>query len=491
MASPEVRQEALAVVLVHQDDRDESSILGNTRITAISQEAYDLGVRGAMTVAQAKAKVSDLRVRVVRASQVRRTFAALAEACIAFGATTAVSLDAKWNDEEIVWIDVTGCAHLHGPTEIEGERVMIEKIGSCVRAMGHACRVAIADGPRVAAAVARFAPKGDKPLVIPRGKGAAAMGKLPTTALPIEVDTAQWLQSLGLRRIGDLATLPRDSLGSRLGSHASDVMALVAGDDRAPLRPCVPEELPKESASLEYGIERTDQVLFVAKTLCDRLGARLEGRGEGALLMTLTLTYDRAMVDPSTDRRCLVKMSLPSPLARAADLFSIVRTRVDALGHQALVRAPIVEVAIEVNELARRTRDNLHMFVPEAKADRALPRLCAELAQEIGPTRVGTLVVTDSWVQKERTTLLSYGTKRPKDKPRFYSKDEEPLRLTTLPHGVKVKSQNPVLRSELALWWSPKARPIESFVVAWSDRDQASVLVRVRENESSVVGWMD
>jgi protein ImuB len=491
MASPDVSQAALAVVLVQQDDRDESSILGNTRITAVSPEAHELGVRPMMTVAQAKAKVSDLRVRVVRASQVRRTFAALAEACIAFGATTAVSLDCRWNDEEVVWIDVTGCAHLHGPTSLEGERVLIDKIGACVCAMGHACRVAIADGPRVAAAVARFAPKSDRPLVIPRGKGAAAMRKLPTGALPIDADTAQWLESLGLRRIGDLATLPKDALGSRLGSSASDVMALIDGDDRAPLRPCTPEELPKESASLEYGIERTDQVLFVAKTLCDRLGARLEGRGEGALLLTLTLTYDRAMIDPSLDRQCRVKMSLPSPLARAADLFSIVRTRTEALGHQALVRAPIVEVSLEVNELALRARDNLHMFIPEAKAERALPRLCAELAQEIGPARVGTLAVTDSWVQQERTTLLPYGSKRPKERPRFYSKGAEPLRLTTLPHGVKVETATPVFRSEHALWWSPKARPLESFVVAWSERDRASALVRIRADASAVVGWMD
>ena len=117
--------------------------------------------------------------------------------------------------------------------------------------------------------------------------------------------------------------------------------------------------------------------------------------------------------------------------------------------------------------------------------------MCAELAQEIGPTRVGTLAVTDSWVQQERTALLPYGAKRPKDKPRFYSKGEEPLRLTTLPHGVKVEAATPVFRSEHALWWSPKARPLESFVVAWSERDRASALVRVRADASAVVGWMD
>ncbi len=498
----------LVVVLVSQEDRDELSILGNTRITAVSRDASEIGIRPTMTVAQAKAKASHLRVRVVRASEVQRTFFAIAEACIAFGATTAVSLDARWNDEEVVWIDVTGCAHLHGPTEIEGERVMLGKIESCIRAMGHACRVAIADGPRVAAAVARFAPaRSTKPLVIPRGKSALAMHRLPVAALPIDSTTAQWLESLGLRRIGDLATLPRKALGSRLADGADDVMALIAGDDRAPLRPHVPEVLPSERVSLEYGIEHTEQIVFVAKMLCDRIGARLEGRGEGALKLALELIYDRALIGDK-ERSCdgtspaspergphqVVSIILPTPIARANDLLSIVRTRIDSLGHQELVRAPIVEVALRVAELAQRSQGNLHMFVPEAKAESALPRLCAELAQEIGQSRVGTLIVADSWVAEARTELLPIGARKPKERARLYTKGDEPVRLTSLLPSVRpncVFGSGPVFRSEFTLWWTPKARPLESFVIAWSERDRAMVLVRVSEEGSIITGWMD
>jgi protein ImuB len=475
----------LAVVLEEREDKDERAVLGNTRITAVSDEAWDLSVRPTMTVASAKARVSDLRVRVVHASHVRRTFWSIAEACLAFGATTALSLDARWNDEEIIWIDVTGCAHLHGPTEVEGERALLSKIEAHVGQMGHACRVAIASGPRIAAAVARYAPIASRALCIPQGKSREAMHRLPTIALPIDARAADWLRSLGLRKIGDLASLPRETLGPRLGEHAQDVMLLTDGDDRAPLRPHVPEVLPTERLALEYGIEHTEQVVFVAKMLCDRIGARLSGRGEGALGLSLELVYDRAFVSPGQERVRVLPIVFPSPLWRASDLLDVLRTRIEA----SLVRAPIVEVALRADEVVVRSMETRHMFEPEAKAERALPRLCAELAQELGHDRIGTLSVADAWMPRARTVLLPLGARPPKERARLYLSATEPTRLLSVPHRGTVNRSSVVLHTEGIEWWRGAGGRAD-WVTGWVEEARATALIRVENDDAIVEGWM-
>src|SRR5579859_5590484 len=104
------------------------------------------GIRVGHTVAAARAKRADLRVRVASENAVRDALIRVAEAALAFG--PAVSF---CEQKHVVWVEIGGCSHLH-----DGERGLAAALGERVRALGHACRIAIADGPRIAAAVARF-----------------------------------------------------------------------------------------------------------------------------------------------------------------------------------------------------------------------------------------------------------------------------------------------------------------------------------------------
>ena len=50
--------------------------------------------------------------------------------------------------------------------------------------------------------------------------------------------------------------------------------------------------LPEEAAVFEYGVEGSEALTFIAKTLTDRLAARLAGRAVGASRIELDLTLD-------------------------------------------------------------------------------------------------------------------------------------------------------------------------------------------------------
>ena len=310
----------------------EAALIGNTRLTEVSPEARALGVRAGQTLAAAKAKLGTLLVRVVPQASISAALVSVAEMALAFGATT--SFEAGGDAGDIVWVDVTGCAHLHASaSDPEGERSLGEALVGAVLAMGYACRVAIADGARVAAAVARYGrpDPSDKasPMLVPVLGNARAMGRLPLVALGLSEGAFGWLTKLGVRRVADLQRLPRSGLATRLGSEAvrARVFPLLDGDDRTPLRPHVPPERPFERVVLEYGITHHEALFFVLKRLCDRLALRLEGRVKKAQKLLLRLEVDHA-VSGAPPRDPTLPITLASPLSKADELFSVVRAKV-------------------------------------------------------------------------------------------------------------------------------------------------------------------
>ncbi len=394
----------LAVVIARPGGtiRSERDVLGNTRLDVVSREARASGVRVGHTVAAARAKCALLSVRVVAESAVRTGLARVAEVALAFGPRAAFDVAT-----DVVWVEIGGCAHLLG-----GERELAQALEGRVRALGHACRVSIADGPRIAAAVARFgsarAAAQRSALVVPEGKGDEAMRALPVEALGLEGEDqnlAVWLRDLGLRTCGDLQSLPRRSLGARLGARTKDVMQLLSGEDRAPLDAWHPPEVPEERTELEWGVSSVEALAFVARALCDRLAARLEGRAMAAARIGLVLGLDRALLGEGASSSLSIDVALPVPILRATDLFAVVRTRLERLD----LPAPVLSVTLRALELSSSRPRALDLLAPEPKAERALTPLVAELTADLGAASVGTLVLADTWSPDERTRLMPFG----------------------------------------------------------------------------------
>jgi protein ImuB len=458
LASERLSETALAVVVARPGGavKTERDVLGATKLDVVSRKAHASGARAGQTVAAARAKCADLRVCVIGEDEVRSALERVAEAALAFGPSAAIDVA-----HDVVWVEIGGCAHLHG-----GERGLADALIEKVRARGHACRLAIADGPRIASAVARFGHASRRadlaPMIVPEGKGAAAMRVLPLGALELDGDTMAWLDGLGLRSCGALQKLPRRSLGTRLGSRARDVMQLLDGEDRAALDPWRPPEVPEERATLEWGASSIDALAFVVRALCDRLAARLESRAMAATRVELVLDLDRALcggpgsVAPVDPRRT-VGIVLPAPIVRAGDLFAVVRARLE----RETLPAPALEVTLRAPSMASSSGRTLDLLTPEPKAERALPRLVAEIGAELGEARVGTLGLVDTWSPERRTRLVPFGearaprASRPPYDHALLTSALEPSRLVRgglLPSSV-LDDAKLLARIEAVEWW--------------------------------------
>jgi protein ImuB len=158
-------------------------------------------------------------------------------------------------------------------------------------------------------------------------------------------------------------------------------------------------------------------------------------------------------------------------------------------------------VTLRAPELARRDARPLDLFMAEAKADRALPRLAAELAADLGEDRIGTLSLVSSWIPEERTRLVPFGA--PSSAPSsllasspayapLVSRAAEPVRLVApLPCG-SLRGVKLLARVEAAEWWH---RGIEArdFLAAWTDAERAMAWIEMdRVNgQARIRGWMD
>jgi protein ImuB len=508
-------------IVVAEPPMTETKLLGNTRIDVVSREACALGVQPGQTIAQARARAGDLSVRVVRPEAVRDVLAGLAEVGLAFGATVSFGVAHAYQGDfgDVVWIDVTGCAHLHSRDSREGEALLASRLAGAMTSLGHVCSVAIADGPRVSAMLARAA-AGDMsarsawrreatllldPVVVPPGRNAAAIAPLPVASLPLGADDVRWLAKIGVRTIEDLRALPRDGLSTRLGAAARDVIMLAEGDDRAPLAPYVPPEIPEEETELEYGIEGTQALTFVAKTLTDRLAARLAGRAVAAARVELVLRLDPAIVrDRARERdeppcEANVVLDLPAALSNASDLLAALRPKIERL----VLIAPVLRARLRAPVLVPKRAAALSLFDPQPKADRALPRLIAELVSDLGSDAVSMMALGDSWVPEERSKLVPYGTPPIATKrKRLISNVPEPTRLLPEPRVVArdaIHVTRHLSRIESVEWWKvPPDKPLEArerqpvdYVQAWTDEGAAWVEIDRAKNVARIRGYFD
>ena len=246
-------------------------------VAAACARATRLGLRPGMAVAQAQAMHPGLRVVPEIPEQDQEALERLAAWCLRYTPLTrAVPPDG-------VWLDLTGCAHLHG-----GEAALLSNLAARLSRAGLHNRIALADTPGAAHALAHY---GAQPLTIAAPGNQQALLSLPVSALRIGDEAAALLHRLGLRRIGDLAALPRAPLARRLGTSVTLRLDQALGRIDEPIAPQAP---PAEIAQRICFVEpllTAEALANATRMLTAAICPLLEARGLGA--RRLTLCFER------------------------------------------------------------------------------------------------------------------------------------------------------------------------------------------------------
>ena len=108
------------------------------------------------------------------------------------------------------WIDITGVAHLYG-----GEQALVADIEIRLARMGVTASVGVADTLGAAHALGWHSPRS---MIAPPSQTREAIAHLPVSALRLDRSRVHLLHRLGIKRIGDLASIPRLALERRFRS---------------------------------------------------------------------------------------------------------------------------------------------------------------------------------------------------------------------------------------------------------------------------------
>lgn len=252
------------------------------RIDAVSAVAARLGAQPSMRLADARSVAPGL---VPEPSDFAADLKTLEQM------TLAAQRWGPWSmadGRDAILLDVTGAVHLFG-----GARALLADITRRYAARGYPCRAALAPTGAAAWALARYAPDGavlDDPDGIP-----ARLSPLPVAALRLEADCLILLARLGLKRIGDLLAVPRDSLSRRFRDRSSPTnnplirLDQLTGRRHEPFIHLLADPPPTALRRLLEPILHLDLVQQVVADLSSDLATAMQARSVGARRLELRL----------------------------------------------------------------------------------------------------------------------------------------------------------------------------------------------------------
>ncbi len=217
-----------------------------------------------------------------------------------------------------VKIEITGSAHLWG-----GEAALAGDLTARLDRLHIAGRIAIADTLGAAWATARFA-EGKSLIILPPGDCRAVLAPLPIEALRLDPATAQGLRRVGLKRVGDLAAMPRDALTRRFGEMVTRRLDQAQGDLPEPLSPLGEAPVRRVRLSFAEPIADPADLLRATERLVEDLIPRLAREGIGA--RRLDLGFHR--VDGRVER---IRLGTARPSRDPRHLAALFKERLDTV----------------------------------------------------------------------------------------------------------------------------------------------------------------
>jgi protein ImuB len=249
--------------------------LGNRRlVTAVGRAAEAAGVAPGMAVADAQALLPELLLADAAPAADAAFLARLAEWCRRWTPFPAV------DGADGLRLDVTGCAHLSG-----GERKLLADVMARFAALGLACRGAIVETPGAAWALAHYG--AEAATVVPPGGARAALLPLDISALRLLPEDALLLERLGLKRIAQLAAMPRAALARRFGDRLARRLDEAFGTVAEPISPRRWRPAHRSRLAFAEPMGNPEDIPRAAQRLIEDLCGNLEREGVGARRLVL------------------------------------------------------------------------------------------------------------------------------------------------------------------------------------------------------------
>jgi protein ImuB len=443
---------------------------GAMRIVALDARALRLGLAPGLTLADARARVPELAAVDHDPHGDRLWLERIADGCDRW--TPMVALDPP----DGVTLDITGCVEgfaLHtnksvrtalveappfsssvqeerGPSTLPAaslrtgfdrlspngenfgsESALASDIEQRLTCAGHTLRLALADTPEAAQALARFQS-------LPAADEASAIRRLPIAALGQEEEAETALRRAGLKTIGDLADRPPAPLAARFGEGLVDTLDRLLGraDSRITPRRALPALLFERRFA--EPVARTDDALGVLDDLAREAATELEERHGGGRRFVARLYRSDGAV-----REIAIETGLPTrDPAVPARLF---RERIDMLADpiDPGFGFDMIRLAVPTVEPLAATQLKLE---GGRVAEEVLAALVDRLSSRLGRHRVRRFVAQGTHIPEQQALALpaiDVPDPVPWPQPPVGEPPLRPLHLFDPPQRIEVTAEVP------------------------------------------------
>lgn len=361
------------------------------RITAMNAAAAEAGLAVGETLADARARIGALEVRLAEPAADARALARLAYWGTRY--TPSVALFRGESGSDGFFLDITGAAHLLG-----GERELLADLARRLKAFGLPVRLALAETPGTAWAVSHFARAPCS--IIAAGEEKEALAHLPVEALRLAPETALTLRRLGLKRIGALIGKPRAPFAARFEMDLLLRLDRALGKAAEPLSLLAPPPAYLKTRTLLEPISTEEAIAIAADRLMQDLVPELERDGVGARSLALSLyRVDGAMQE--------IAIALSLPTRSAGHVAAMLRLKLERIGRllEAGFGFETVRLAVTVAErMTPRQRGLAATASAEAERARRCEALADALRQRLGAKHVFHLApVASHWPERSES----------------------------------------------------------------------------------------
>jgi len=408
-------------------------------IGAACPAAQALGLRAGTPLAHAQAMVPGLAVMDATPVADARALARLAACCLRLSPLTAA------DPPDGIWIDATGCAHLHG-----GEAQLLDRLVEQLAPGGLTGRMAVADTPGAAHALARFAAS---PVVVAAAGADAtadAVALLPVVALRLDAAAAAGLRRLGLDLVGQLASTPRGPLARRFGPGVLLRLDQALGRVREPLQPVLPPETVVVRRGFVEPLSTAEAFAAVIPILVEEACALLERRGQGA--RQLDLVFER--VDGTLQA---IRVGTARPVRDVRRLSRLLGERIEQVDPGPGVEA--MRLALPLVEPWHYDQ-GASGLAADTTAEADLSDLVDRLVNRLGSSKVYRLAPVESDVPERSQSPVPVGA--PVGAAAWVSPWPRPVRLLDPPEPVDALAMMPDHPPRAFTWRRVRHRVVQA-----------------------------
>lgn len=290
------------------------------------------------------------------------------------------------------FLDVTGTEQLFGPAANLANQV----IRDVLRQTGFKSQIGVASGKFVAGIAASLASA--RPLIVRSGGEKRFLEALPVELLPVSQEALTWLKRLGLRRIGQVASLAANALASQLGGEGLTAHRLANGVDGEPVRPRPRPNILEQTLSFEQPLEDLDALLAAVDKLLDQLVPLLRKRYQVCGQVRLCLRSENG-------RTCPDAVNLKTPLDAKQEILGILKRHLET----ASFPEGVSEVCLSLARLGGESGRQAPLSSgTKGRQEEALQRLEKELGDRFGHSSLKKVVALDpdSRIPERRVALV-------------------------------------------------------------------------------------